>query len=292
MASSSPSPDAVRATFREKQPDVCWQRRLRDARLGEGSPLPPEALVLKRSVVRPISRRMAEQIIHQYEWLGTMATITLHYGIFWDDHCAGVACVGLGASMAGAYHHIQFGIERDALCTLARGACVHWAPPGTNSRLVSVVCRLLGKQRRWKLIWATSDTDAGEVGTIYQACNWTYIGTSQRNRENEVIAPNGRILNIRVLTSYARRYKTTFSEIRKLMLEQGWRFQSSNPKHRYVWILDREDEVLARRIKEMQQPYPKRAGSITVDAPDHQSGEGGPTPTPALHTENDDAAGT
>lgn len=275
-----------RSTFREKQPEVCWQKRIRDARLGEGSPLPPEALVLKASRVRPISRKLAEQVIYKYEWLGTMSTTSLHYGIFWENFCAGVACIGLGATMAGAYHHHQFGIERTDLITLARGACVHWAPPGTNSRLVSVVCRLLAAEKRWKLLWATSDSDAGEVGTIYQACNWTYIGTSQKNRENEVIAPNGRILNVRVITTYARARGISFSECRKMMLDSGWTFQASNPKHRYIWILDRNDAALAKRIEEMRRPYPKRAGSIAVDAPDHQSGDGGPTPTPALQEDS------
>lgn len=70
-----------RLTFRDKCPDVCWQKQLRDKYLAEGIPPVPN-LDVKRAVVRPVSRHLAEQTIYKYEWLGTMAATSLHYGIF------------------------------------------------------------------------------------------------------------------------------------------------------------------------------------------------------------------
>ena len=53
-------------------------------------------------------------------------------------------------------------------------------------------------------------------------------------------------------------------------------------KYKYLMPLDVE---MRARILPLAQPYPKRAGSIAADAPAHQAGEGGSTPTPALQHE-------
>jgi hypothetical protein len=57
--------------------------------------------------------------------------------------------------------------------------------------------------------------------------------------------------------------------------------QQSNPKHRYVCVLDRSDRALVERIESMRQPYPKRAKHPS-DAPGVQPGEGGAAPTRTL----------
>ncbi len=261
-----------RSTFRDAAGDVAWQKQLRDRYEGEGVPPVPH-LDVKRAIVRPVSRKLAEQVIYKYEWLGTMASTSLHYGIFFGIYCAGVSCVGFGASMAGAYHHEQFRVNQNDLLTLARGACVHWAPMATNSRLVSWTCKLLERNSTGKLIWATADTDAGEIGTIYQACNWVYIGQSDgvSRRDMELIAPSGKVLNRRVLSSYAKQRRCTTKQMRLILLDAGWKMQPGNPKHRYVYILDKSDKALVDRVERMRQPYPKRAGVVQRVEHGHQS---------------------
>lgn len=254
-----------RLTFRDKQPEVCWQKLKRDQHNDEGLP-PVENLDISNATVRSVSRAFAEQIILKYEWLGTMSTTRWHYGIFYDSYCAGVTCVGLGASMAGTSHHMQFGIKKNELLTLARGACVHWAPTGSNSKLVAWTCKLLGKGNYGKLIWATSDTDAGEIGTIYQACGWVYIGETNRGKEAEIVSPEGRAFNNRMISSWAKQRNITYGKMRERLLGGGWSFQESNPKHRYVKILDKYDKTLAKQIELMRQPYPKRPKQATSNS--------------------------
>lgn len=251
-----------RSTFRE-QVDVCWQKQLRDKYMEEGTPPVPH-LDVGRARVRPVSRKLAEQIILKYEWLGTMSTTSLHYGLFFGPFCAGVTCVSSGAAMAGAYHHRQFGISREGLLTLARGACVHWCPSGGNSKLVAWTARMLSRQGAGKLLWATSDTDAGEIGTIYQACGWAYIGLGGGNRPDaEMIAPNGRSVNRRMLSTYAAKWRCNTKQAKERLLDNGWTMQPSNPKHRYVYVIDKKDKALVARIERMRQPYPKRADEAT-----------------------------
>ena len=244
-----------RLTFRDPQQDVAWQRQLRDKYADEGPPPVPH-LSVKKARVRPVSRRLAEQIILKYEWLGAMAQTGYHYGIFFGEQCAGVCCYAAGAATGGVNSHKPFRIRSDELAILARGACVHWAPPGTNSKLVAWSCRLFAEDVRCKIVVAYADTDAGEIGTIYQACNWVYIGKGAST--NQWIAPTGRIYDQKLPYDLKRSQGGTRAQFVTRLREAGWTEQASNPKHRYVYVLDKADKALVERVERMRQPYPKR----------------------------------
>lgn len=240
-------------------------------------------LDIKRAEVRSVSRRLAEQVILKYEWLGTLPFgCTHYYGLFFGPYCAGVTCIGVGAGGANLNAYKEFHLESmDQLAYLTRGANTHWSPKGANSKLVSWTCRLLTRDTAAKIIIAYSDTDAGEIGTIYQACNWSYIGLGSSTRQ--WIAPNGRIYDQKKPYNMARRQNKTRSACATALRDAGWKEQASNPKHRYVYILDKTDTALVARVEHMRKPYPKRAASIDSDVPGVQSGEGGANPTAALH---------
>jgi len=249
-----------RLTFRDPQHGVAWQRQLRDRYAHEGVPPVPH-LSVKRAVVRPVSKRLARQIILKYEWLGTMGNTRYHYGIFFGNYCAGVTCVAVGTGTGGVHVHKEFHLTPQQVACLVRGANVHWSPKGANSKLVSWTCRLLARESGAKLIVAYADTDAGEIGTIYQACNWTYIGRG--SSVTQFVAPNGRIYDQKLIYNirFARGMLDTvsWSEQKRALLDAGWRIQKTNPKHRYVYVLDRKDKALRDRVAHMAQPYPKRA---------------------------------
>jgi hypothetical protein len=57
-----------------------------------------------------------------------------------------------------------------------RGACVHWAHPHAASFLISRACAAAYRDFGWTVFFAYSDRMAGEIGTVYQACNWRYVG--------------------------------------------------------------------------------------------------------------------
>lgn len=273
-----------RLTFRSATHDVAWQKQLRDRYLAEGAPPVPH-LDLKRAQVRRVSRRLAEQIILKYEWLGTLpSSCTHYYGIFFGPYCAGVTCTGVGASGANLNAHREFGVERDQFAYLTRGANVHWSPTGANSKLVSWTCRLLARDSAAKLVIAYSDTDAGEIGTIYQACNW--VGIGKGNSTRQWIAPNGRVYDQKYPWNLADKQGGTRAQWCAKLRAAGWREQPSNPKYRYVQILDKSDKALIDRVERMRQPYPKRVASIDSDAPGLQPGEGGANPTAALQSED------
>ena len=248
-----------RLTFRDAAGDVAWQKQLRDSYASEGLS-PSLDLSVKRAVVRPVSRKLAEQIILKYEWLGTMApTMNRYFGIFFSNYCAGVCCFGIGSAGAGVNVHLEWCLERDELAYLGRGANVHWSPIGANSKLVSWSCKLLKNSNpKVKLVLAYSDTDAGEIGTIYQACNWVCVGRGSST--HQWVAPNGRIYDQKLPSNLRNRDKKRFPRSRYVaeLKQAGWYEQASNPKYRYVYVLDKRDNDLIRLVESKRVPYPKR----------------------------------
>lgn len=272
-----------RLTFREKCPTVCWQKQLRDKYLAEGVP-PVPYLDVKRAIVRPVTRKLAEQIILKYEWLGTMATgVNRFYGIFYGNYCAGVT------SFAPAGFNLpslakSFRVDGSQLAYLGRGANVHWAPKGSNSKLIAYSLKL-ESQLGNKLAIAFSDSDAGEIGTVYQASNWVYVG------QNDVawkqwVSPDGKTWSYNQFTKWYKENGLDRPRGIKVLSDKGWKLQDSNPKHRYVYILDKTDKALVDRVERMRQPYPKRPASIDSDAPAIQAGDGGANPTAGLDSRN------
>lgn len=249
-----------RVTFNKKVSEVAWQKQIRDSFMEEGTPDVPH-LDVKDSIVREISYNEAREIILKYEWLGTMAKSNRHFGIFFGDKCAGVCCVIAGNGAGGLLTHKMLGIEQCELGVLARGACVHWAPKNTNSRLVSQTIKLLKKTTDLKILIAYSDVDAGEIGTIYQACNWTYIGKGSSNEQ--FVSPDGRVYDRKIIYDTRRKNGTletlTWGEQKRILLDSGWKSQRSSAKHRYVYVLDNSDNELTETIQRMEKTFPKRA---------------------------------
>lgn len=161
------------------------QRLIRE-KYQDDHPVPAD---MSAAEVRPISHEEAKSVIMKYEWLGNMGTTARAFGLFFGEELAGVVCFGHPKSpsvlnVCGEEH-------ADKVYWLARGACVHWAHPHSGSFLITEACKQMGGP--WKtrdgrdmpakfVFLATADTDANEIGTLYQSCNWVYLGTAAAPR--------------------------------------------------------------------------------------------------------------
>jgi hypothetical protein len=150
-------------------------------------------LDIGRAVVREVSCETARRIIEVYDFLQCMPAVVWHcFGIFFDGHCGGVVCYGPEYSenlgkQAREQGRIcadwsKFGFE-GKMILLSRGACVHWAHQHAGSKLISGSIRLL--PQKYEIVTATCDPGAGEIGTLYQACNFHYVG-SMRDKNPRV----------------------------------------------------------------------------------------------------------
>ena len=143
--------------------------------------------------VRAISLAEAKIIIEQYEWLGSMPAVS-HYcfGLFFDGQLGGAVVYGpeYGENL-GVWDRYGYSGK---IIALLRGACAHWAHPHSASKLIRRSMDLLPK--RYTVVTATVDRLAGEVGTVYQACGFDYVGVMHRGGR-ALVRINGKTMSER-----------------------------------------------------------------------------------------------
>jgi hypothetical protein len=216
---------------------------------------------IENGIVREIGASEAKPIIEKYEWLKTMPAIVHHcYGIYFDGAIAGVVVYGIEyAENLGVWD--KYGYSGKIIC-LARGACLPWAHEHTASKLIRTSMRMLPE--KYKVITGTVDNTAGEVGTIYQACGFDYVGVMSNARSNRasILLPDGKHMSER--EAY-RIYGTR--SIEKLE-DMGLTVASVPRKGRYFAFRGskKERKELRKAIEHLTKPYPKRtAGSALQD---------------------------
>jgi hypothetical protein len=235
---------------------IAHQRRIRDAEAARDPR--PQMATLEGSTVEKISYAEAKLVILRYEWLHSMPTVARAcYGLRAPSgELVGVVVFACGpapesADLCGPEHCVL------TIC-LARGACVHWAPPNAASFLISRACKLAHCDHGWQVFFAYSDPRAGEYGAVYQAANWTYLGLgvgrrSRSGRWRFFSRRKGKWLSERTL----RKRRPKLAELRA---HSDWISEWTFDKHRYVHFEGsrREKRELRRALKYPPQPYPKR----------------------------------
>jgi hypothetical protein len=217
---------------------------------------------IKNAIVKPISRKLAKEIVEEYEWLGCMPAISLyHFGIFYDDLCAGVTVFGKDY-IENLGHWDKYGYTGRMLL-LSRGVCVHWAHPHSGSKLIMESIKQLPDE--YDVITATIDQAAGEIGTIYQACNFYYIGSMRANnpklkkgkpRSRFGVKINGKIYGARAIRTKVGSQKK--ADI--LAKYPDAEFIPQYEKHRYFYFRGSKTnrQHLKKSIEPFIKPYPKR----------------------------------
>lgn len=108
---------------------------------------------------------------------------------------------------------------------------------------------------KYKVITATVDNTANEVGTIYQACGFDYVGQmSKGGNRASILEPDGKHLSER--QAYARYGTRSIKKLREL----GLTVVSVPRKNRYFGFTGSKKEMRENRkaIEHLLQPYPKR----------------------------------
>jgi hypothetical protein len=258
------------------------QRVIREHHALESDPFIEEkkvlAVSLKNAVVREIERKTAKTIILKYEWLKTMGTTDFQFGLYFGQHLAGAVCFGRTAGTNTA--NSICGKEYTHLVkTLNRGACVHWSHPHSASFLIVRACKLMAK-KGFHIFVAYSDPEAGEVGTVYQACGWNHCGTTAGGSTGfrwagKPIAKDptwgtfkdGKIHDGRNIHHSIRRgfrIECSRGEKRLRMIEEGFEFLQLLPRRRYVGFYGDKETVATLRaaLRWETFPYPKRDSRV------------------------------
>ena len=218
-------------------------------------------LDIKKSVVKQIDRKQAQEVIEQYEWLGCMpAMVKYCFGIFFENNLGGVVVYSHEYSEnLGHWDKYDY---TGKIILLSRGACVHWAHPHSASKLITSSMKMLPE--KYKVVTATVDELAGEIGTIYQACNFHYIGSMRENNPN-IKNPKGNrfgvLINGKLYGSRSIRQK--IGTQKKADILAKWpdaKFVPQKSKKRYFYFLGnkKQKKYYKKQIEQFIKPYPKR----------------------------------
>lgn len=236
-------------------PSKCFQRHIRELH-SELDPREPIAS-LDGATVEKISKAEAEALILKNEWLGTLGTgAVAFYGLKIAGELLGAAVFGVGSSNEA--RNVCGEENRALVVTLMRGCCVHYAPKNAPSFLVRYACKLASAEHGWKVFIAYSDPSAGEIGQIYQAANWHFIGAGMGRPQGSVHigwrTPDGS-----TISSRSRRLT------KKQCLARGYTPNVEKPKGRWVWF-EAECERLKAQCRYPFQKYPKRVAPMEEKA--------------------------
>jgi hypothetical protein len=243
---------------------VCWQFRVKQRKAREDHH-PPSIIGLPAHVAG-IAQGEARKFISQYEWLGNAGTARFCYGLKYGDNLAAVVCYTRPTSNA-AFASL-LGVNPTLVFQLCRGASTHWAPKYAASMLISRSLKMLELRTSAKLVVAYADPAAGEVGTVYQATNATYIGLSDSRGPGAYV--------IQGVRYHPRSVHRLFGSARHdalVAIDPRYERIQRTKKHRYVYVLG--SEIEKRRLMKFLQPricqYPKRVQTDSVQATNSSS---------------------
>jgi len=237
-------------------------------------------------------KEQAIQFIKRHEWLGTISQYTTHwYGAYYFDQnqglfgrhiLAGVILMNLPNAMSKILGD-DTRIER----LISRGACISWSPKCLASHMMMWCIRDMVKNTEFRLFTAYSDPAAKELGTIYQACNFYYLGNRFGTSTRYVNPYTGKVVSDRFFRQksayrlYARELGIKWQESwvvdgcidwsrMPLSIEERLRATSRQKqatshvitapkKHKYAYVLGRdkrETKQLRTRFLESNKVYP------------------------------------
>lgn len=232
----------------------------------------------------------AKEFILRHEWLGKMSLYPTHiFTARYKGILAGVVIIDMPNAFSKLLGENTRKIER----LISRGACISWSPKNLASSLVSYSMKWMVKNTRFRLFVAYSDVEAKELGTIYQACNFYYIGqgsgavknyfynnrwvSDRYFRSRSIYRKVAKSLNIEWQDNWQRDSVILWENIpddyEKLIKKTAKSLMKDCPvkempkKHKYCYVLGvtpKETKYLRRKFEEMNskiiKPYPKQRG--------------------------------
>lgn len=210
--------------------DHCWQYDIRLRNLKEDmehdgiTDSEMQAMRVKdfsfKFVTDPAERKALAAFIKRHEWLGTLSQFTTHwFAAYYGDKLAGVILM----NMPNAFSKILGEGTKDLERLISRGACISWSPRTLASSFLMWCINWMVHNTQYRLFTAYSDPAAKELGTIYQACNFLYLGKRAGAVDRYVNPYTGKLVSDRFF-----RQKTAY---KKYAEEMGieWQKNWSHP---------------------------------------------------------------
>lgn len=206
-----------------------------------------------------------KSFITKYEWLGTLPSYPTHY---FTARYNGILAGVLIYSMPNAFSKLLGDNTRLLERLLSRGACASWTPKNLASSFIMWSIDYMVKNTQYRLFTAYSDPMAKELGTIYQACNWIYIGQTSgstyryKEPDSDRWVSDRKFRNVSSYKRYAReldiewqddwsvrrsmKWNNMPDDVEEILKQEGRDRQTAckrvrvPPKHKYIYIRGRD----------------------------------------------------
>jgi hypothetical protein len=162
-------------------------------------------------------RQNLKRFIERHEWLGTLSQYTTHwFACYHNDIIAGVILFNMPNAFSKTLGENTKELER----LISRGACISWSPKNLASSFLMWSIKWMVNNTQYRLFTAYSDPTAKELGTIYQACNFYYMGQTAGTTKRYINPYTGKIVSDRFF-----RQKTAYKKFAKelnIKWESNW----------------------------------------------------------------------
>jgi len=180
--------------------------------------------------------------IERHEWLGRISLYPTHiFTARYKGILAGVVIIDMPSVFSKLLGDNTKKIER----LISRGACISWSPKNLGSSLIMYAIKWMVKNTQYRLFVAYSDVEAKELGTIYQACNFYYLGKKSGAKKQYKIE-SGRWVS--------DRYFRARSVYKKLAIKSGIVWEENWQDGDSV-LFSNMPISIAERIKKMSKDY-------------------------------------
>lgn len=183
--------------------------------------------------------------IKRHEWLGNISQYTTHwFSACYKDKLAGAMLFNVPNAFSKMLGDNTPQLER----LISRGACISWSPKNLASNFLMWCIRWMAKNTRYRLFTAYADPIAKELGTIYQACNFYYLGQNSGTDRRYINPYTGKLVSDRFF-----RQRTAYKKYAK-ELDIEWD-SSWCTKTGMAWgnIPDEVEESLRKMSKRKQE---------------------------------------
>lgn len=210
----------------------------------------------KDMIVKPISSSLAREYISLYHYTHLYPDSTREcFAGYYSNTLCGIITYGTGVSM-NIFKSIKHDITSNNVRELTRLWSPNGMPKNTESKLISKSIKMLPKEV--KIIVSYSDIGQNHIGTIYQASNFIYLGTTKGSKI--IVDNNGQYFHPRNIGIYKlRHYEYANLSSSDIMRIYNWKIVNGHCKHKYVFIrtYNKERKEIMNNLKDKIKPYPK-----------------------------------
>lgn len=204
-----------------------------------------------KNITSKEDKAKATEFIKRYEWLGTIGSYPTHwFTAYYKGILSGVIIMSMPNAFSKLLGEETKNIER----LIARGASASFCPKNLGSKFLMWCIKWMVDNTRYRLFTCYSDPQAKELGSIYQALNFFYLGQKSGTNIRCVNPYNPKSL----ITDRAFRARSFYKRYAK---DLGIKWQKNwNNDQKILW--ENIPDNIEKRLRDYSKEMYKKAEKI------------------------------